>query len=324
MVKTLKQWVLPPRPKPGRKSTTRELAAAALVPIKRKDRLSLTALTPATLVLLPSPTLLELAQVPAPAPLALILALMPPLKIIDLLKLNIALIDRENVALKLNLLALINDYRQLKQMVLAGDFAEAMSPALKESPTDYTSPEAHDNGRSSLKRSFGEVLEMLELINDINELLYGTPGTLLAPLPVKAEEDAFSQYIMLELRLYLDESDDDSSDIHNDMALPLLRLLRTISPTLDFDLTLSLTRTTTLTLIGADTPKPRGFATRKFFELPKFEEETPAAYAFKFDAMMATPHPDDEYHMVNDFLEEKLHDNDLKYYVDHDQILDKW
>ena len=324
MVKTLKQWVLPPRPKPGRKSTGKELAAAALVPIKRKERLSLTALTPASLSL-SSPS--AQAQVPTPAPLALILALMPPLKIIDLLKLNIALIDRENVALKLNLLALINDYRQLKQMVLAGDFTDAMAPAFKDPVSEYTSPEASadNSGRSSLKRSFGEVLEMLELINDINELLYGTPGTLLALLPAKAEEDAFSQYIMLELKLYLDESDDDSSDIHNDMALPLLRLLRTISPTLDFDLTLSLTRTTTLTLIGvADTPKPRGFATRKFFELPKFEEETPAAYAFKFDAMMASPHPDDEYHMVNDFLEEKLHDNDLKYYVDHDQILDKW
>ncbi|KAA8907783.1 hypothetical protein DIURU_000470 [Diutina rugosa] len=252
---------------------------------------------------------------------------MPPSKIIDSLKSNIALIDRENVALKSNLLALINDYRQLKQMVLAGDFTDAMAPAFKDPVSEYTSPEASadNSGRSSLKRSFGEVSEMSELINDINELSYGTPGTSSASSPAKAEEDAFSQYIMLESKSYLDESDDDSSDIHNDMASPSSRLSRTISPTSDFDLTSSLTRTTTSTSIGvADTPKPRGFATRKFFELPKFEEETPAAYAFKFDAMMASPHPDDEYHMVNDFLEEKLHDNDLKYYVDHDQILDKW
>lgn len=311
VVKTLKQWVLPPRPKPGRKNLVHDLAATTPM---------------ATSV--SSPT----TGGTTPPRVVAITSSLPPPKIIHQLKGNITAIDRENLALKLSLLLLISDYQHLKNLVLNGDYIDAT--ATSPSAT-VANANANANRVKATKRSFAEVAAMLELINDINELSYDTPTVLVSSLPVATtatdtiDDDAFAQYITLEANppSYLDELDDDISDQgHHDIDLPLLRLLRTISPTLDFDMTSSLTRTTTQTSVAtvADVGKVKAFGSRKFFELPKFEEEASAAHAFKFDAMMLAAAPDDEYHMINDFLEEKLIDNDLKYYVDHDQILDKW
>ncbi|CAN3367349.1 hypothetical protein DICA3_F09384 [Diutina catenulata] len=296
VVKTSKQWVLPPRPKPGRKPTSQELEAAAAA--KRKP------------------------IVPKKSPLV---TAMPPSKIMESLKSNIQLIDSENSQLKSNLLSLIHDYKHLKNLVLNGDYIDAAATAKFST--------AH-------KRSFNEASSVNDLINNLNDLTYDTasnsPVSSMVPSPTSAEspvtspapEDTFSQFITLDdpyKPSYLDDSDDDL-DLDDSPA----RLSRTISPsTSDFDsshsLMSSLTRSTTQTSVGTCevAVAKRGSRDRKFFELPKFDEEV-GPHVFKFDALMSAPYPEDEYHMINDFLEEKLLDNDLKYYVDQDQILDKW
>lgn len=273
MVKTLKQWVLPPRPKPGRKTDGVHLVMAVPQALK-------------------TPT------------------------IVERLSSNIGVIEGENLALRGRLLLLISEYNHLKSMVLSGDYIDlaVASPATIASAS--ASATVPVTASALKKRPFADVLAMVELINDMSDSYTVKP-------PADGDDDAFSQFITLENAggptSYIDELDDDEVSDHGS---PSLRLLRTISPTLDFDLTLLLTRSTTQTLVATVEPPKRAFAGRKFFELPKFEEEN-AQYAFKFDAMM-TAAPDDDFNPIDDFLQEKFMDNDLKYYVDHDQILDKW
>lgn len=105
----------------------------------------------------------------------------------------------------------------------------------------------------------------------------------------------------------------DDEEIDEDMDSPLLS--RTSSP-LDDDntsLMLSLTRSTTISSLSNSTFDTKNNSV-KFFDLPSFQTNKPFNNIFdnlgnQFDVLKQ-----DKYNLINDFLEEKLIDNDLNYY----------
>ncbi|KAK6459325.1 uncharacterized protein RJT20DRAFT_124547 [Scheffersomyces xylosifermentans] len=141
----------------------------------------------------------------------------------------------------------------------------------------------------------------------------------------------------------IDFEDEDEDDIDSPSSSGLLS--RTTSPSSDFEsnsLMSTLTRSTTVSSINTTTQFPlldkkSGYPFKigrnNFFELPKYEEEDLGDYQFKFDDAMNTPSTlqsslpsdQDQYNMINDFLEEKLLNNDFHYYVENDNNDDmKW
>jgi len=141
----------------------------------------------------------------------------------------------------------------------------------------------------------------------------------------------------------IDFEDEEEDDIDSPSSSGLLS--RTTSPSSDFEsnsLMSTLTRSTTVSSINTTTQFPlldkkSGYPFKigrsNFFELPKYEEEDSGDYQFRFDDAMNTPSTlqsslasnQDQYNMINDFLEEKLLNNDLHYYAENDNNDDmKW
>lgn len=191
---------------------------------------------------------------------------------------NIKLVSKENTELKVKLLNLINDYKLLKQFVLNDD-------------------------KSSKKRSFNEIetenftqtkfevgtFDTMELIDSVLKLI----DEIAEPKPVESEG-------------ILDFIEDEEIDDDYDMDSPLLS--RTSSPLDDENnlLMASLTRSTTVSTNNSFYEKP----SHRFFELPKYSSGNSVKNASsKFDVLQQ-----DKYNLINDFLEEKLIDNEVTYY----------
>lgn len=134
----------------------------------------------------------------------------------------------------------------------------------------------------------------------------------------------------------IDFEDDEDEESHSPTSTSSTGLSRTTSPSSDFEnnsLMSTLTRSTTVSSVNTamlyfdkKSVNPFKTNTARFFELPKFDESLNNAsnrpdrhHFFSFDQSMNSPPPpssdQDKYLMINDFLEEKLLNNDLEYYV---------
>lgn len=187
---------------------------------------------------------------------------------------------------------------------------------------------------------------MKELISDMNDLSHNTPS--LSPAepdtPIEMEEsDGFTDidvdnevfsFINLDIvdgrqTFPIDEeSEPDSEDEDDESESPLLS--RTTSPSTfseneENSLMTTLTRSTTVSTNNSffqdRKTKPSNSAV-KFYDLPSF---TPSDYSFTFEtidhsANLMSIIQEDKYNMVTDFLEEKLIDNDLDYYVQNERL----
>jgi septal ring-binding cell division protein DamX len=276
-IKTSKQWVLPPRPKPGRKSTP-----------KRKDKDDTRLTSKHT----------DISSVSRNA-----ITTHSPVGANSIDKgiiSRISAIDQENLDLKVSLLSLINDYKNLKQLVLNGNYLDELS--LPISTTSH-------------KRSFHETETVDDLAEELKDLTHSsinpTPSSPQTNNPTsnsKSDED-FSKFINYE-RSIVDDFESDIDDF--DMESP--QLSRTTSPGSsdeDNSLMSTLTRSTTVSSVNTSSVAPT--KSNKFiFDLPKYEEEDGEAYAFKFENL-------DDYNQVNDFLSEKLITNDITYYENFNQ-----
>ncbi|ODV78521.1 uncharacterized protein CANTADRAFT_22511 [Suhomyces tanzawaensis NRRL Y-17324] len=240
---------------------------------------------------------------------------------------NIKLVDSENLALKSSLLSLIHDYKYLKDLVLNKGYGEV---------------EDEDLDKNVHKRSYGEVevkeqldseiatsALMNELINDMNDLSYTKKSQ---------SKRKFNHYKDFEKLDTVEDSDGDidfEDDEDDDALSPSSTALsRTTSPSSDFEnnsLMSSLTRSTTVSSVNTITNQvpmldKKGYPFKnssRLFELPRFEEHASSdTYSFQFDDALNADQ--DQYHRINDFLEEKLLTNDLDYYVENQYGDRKW
>ncbi|CUM62706.1 uncharacterized protein PRCAT00000262001 [Priceomyces carsonii] len=302
-VKTSREWVLPPRPKPGRKPTE--------VPKNRKRKL---AQKPASKL------------IPSNSPMAAnnsnswcassnnnnsnnnsnksrnhnnstsqLMRTENCQKECNLgattIEKNIEVIERENGQLKNHLLSLIHDYKSLKNMVL-------------NKPSHPVQVE-YDGISGARKRAFAELNDpMNELITDMNELSHDTPAFDDSEASPEAED--FLSFIDYD-RVSDHELEED------DELIDSPALSRTTSPSSDTENSLmsSLTRSTTVSTYNSNIER-KNF---KFHDLPVYSNED---YTFTFDQESNKKYmsiiEEDKYNMVTDFLEEKLISNDLNYY----------
>lgn len=189
VVKTSKEWVLPPRPKPGRKpicedkkkeekKKTKKETKPRKKYTKKCDREEVNSeIMDDVLNRWASPDVASLKQ-------------------------NIANVDRENTALKATLLSLIHEYKHLREMVLKYN---PNSPLEFESLTLQTSlipspnsPVTTPEEMVSHKRSFQELNDtetglLNELISDMNGLSHKEMSTEFEGLPVIPETEATSK-----------------------------------------------------------------------------------------------------------------------------------
>lgn len=200
---------------------------------------------------------------------------------------NIQLIENENNDLKYKLLNLINEYKVLKSMVINNEFPNTIRE------------------KDDKKRSFQQLNnEDLKIIKEDEPLNFN-------------KDEIFD---------FIDDREIDDEEIDDDMDSPLLS--RTSSP-LDDDnnsLMLSLTRSTTISSISNSIIDSKGNNSSigfslsnglngplksNFFELPNFSDEKPdfSNLNNQFDILKQ-----DKYNLINDFLQEKLINNDLNYY----------
>lgn len=320
-ITTLKNWVLPPRPKNARKK----------VPDKKKK------LTPAIAAPKVAPKLaipkmapqLRPHQIPKQQPSKLISTTLRPsiggpsqygLESVDDLHSSIKAIDRENYQLKTRLLSLIHDYKSLRALVLRA--------AVDGSPT----PDLYDLATTARKRLYTEMGDvggdpMSELIVNMNELSHTSPtGGYLDSDPLTTPLEPAMEIMEPELFDFvnLDSDFDDLDDDHRtqlgemDDDLDSRSLSRSISPSAsDTDenlLMASLTRSTTVSTNNSTFDrKPI-----KFYDLPSYSEDN---YGFSFEKIdphdkMMSVIEEDHYNQVADFLEEKLMSNDVQYYVE--------
>lgn len=218
---------------------------------------------------------------------------------------NIKTIERENFQLKTHLLLLIQDYKLLRNVVL------------------------NNTASSFRKRLYHELDPMNELISIMGDLSHDTQGHVtdsefeddVESPPKKHEktEDVFS-YINLDNEMLLKQIEEEGElpDEEVDEDIDSMALSRLTSPSgmseIDENsLMTSLTRSTTVsTNTSFINSKPY-----KIHELPAFTSEmSPFTFA------NINPHDEnmsiiqeDKYNSVTDFLEEKLLDNDVSYYV---------
>ncbi|RLV91289.1 hypothetical protein JA1_003967 [Spathaspora sp. JA1] len=302
IVKTSKEWVLPPRPKPGRKPV-KEAPSTCKSKIKPRKKYQKKVNIPNTdTTTNTSTTTTTTTQLSD---------LHQDINDISCIMKNIKTIDTENLSLKSTLLSLIHDYKHLKDLVL--------------NPEVITSiPQPLDSNVH--KRSYTEV--------KTNEVLAPstTPSTSTEfEKFINIDVDADDLHKKSKLTDYFDPVENSDIDIDFDdeyeynnmlMTSPTLssELSRTTSPYSDFEnnsLMSSLTRTTTVSsIMSFDKPKFTLTTNNKFFELPKYDEEEQddSDYNFKFDELMNNS-KNDQYNMITDFLEEKLITNDIEYYT---------
>ncbi|CAH6723642.1 hypothetical protein CLIB1444_18S00122 [[Candida] jaroonii] len=201
---------------------------------------------------------------------------------------NIQLIESENNDLKYKLLNLINEYKVLKSMVINNEFPNSIRE------------------KEDKKRSFQQLNnEDLKIIKEDEPLNFN-------------KDEIFD---------FIDDREIEDEEIDDDMDSPLLS--RTSSP-LDDDnnsLMLSLTRSTTISSISNSIIDSKGNSSSNlgfslsnglngplksnFFELPNFSDEKTdfSNLNNQFDILKQ-----DKYNLINDFLQEKLINNDLNYY----------
>lgn len=301
-VKTLKNWVLPPRPKNARrrlekpkkekpkdakKEIKRELKIEPKVEIKLEPRDD----KPLEPVMKPSPS--KASCDPLAAELAA----------------SIGNLDKENYQLKIKLLSLIHDYKRLKSHL-------ALAPVDPESPAvDVDSPVL-----ASRKRVFTEVDPMNELISNMNHLSHRSPSDLSIP---EEHELSLSEQLLepedaLDVFNYVNLSDSEDED-----EFELTLLSRLVSPGCSETdgeglLMTSLTRSTTVSTNNSLIPEKKPML--KFYDLPAYLD---SEYGFSFEPIdpqdkMLLVIEEDHYNQVADFLEEKLLSNDVEYYVDKD------
>lgn len=301
-ITTLKNWVLPPRPKNARKCKSPKRAKAS-APVKAALAKAPAAPHPATHTPEPPHASKPAQHQPVPQR-ARDVSHCTELHCAQSLEASIAAVDRENYHLKTKLLLLIHDYKSLKTLVTAPASSRALAPNLYD----------HTTAR---KRVFHELAAdpMSELISDMSELTHTSPAVTDTP-----EEEVFN-YVNLEAT-DLDDSGDDL--LADDDDLDLACLLRLSSPsTSETDegalLMTTLTRSTTVSTTNSTSVLERKPPVPvRLYDLPSFSEDN---YAFMFENI--NPHgkvmsviEEDHYNQVADFLEEKLLSNDVQYYVD--------
>ena len=250
---------------------------------------------------------------------------------------NIAIITSENQQLKTHLLSLIYDYKNLKHLVL------------DRSPSSSPVPLHLVSSTERRKRSFTELNHsdpMNKLISDMNDLSHNTPSlspaepdTPIEPVDnmeysdTEIDQEVFS-FINLDIldqrkTFPIDEESEPDSEVEDDEN-ESPSLSRTTSPSTfseneENSLMTTLTRSTTVSTNNSffqDRKVKPGNSAVKFYDLPSF---TPSDYNFTFEnidqsANLMSIIQEDKYNMVTDFLEEKLIDNDLNYYVQNERL----
>lgn len=308
IVKTSKEWILPPRPKPGRKPVgqpnnnnnnqqqTPQLQQQTQQPIKPRKKYQRK----------------TTAKSSIPTSLTQLSDLCEDINDLTSVVKNIKIIESENLSLKSTLLSLIHDYSHLKNLVL--------NPKISL-PLDSN---VH-------KRSYNEVQTFDETSSNISST---NEFEKFINMDIDEDEDIIKK---TKFNKYSIDSDLDEDDImmDEDLRSPLLsatssaELSRTTSPYSDDcfsesnSLMSTLTRSTTVESASAHTifEKPM-FSFKKvnnFFDLPRYEEQEGGDdYNFKFDELMNVKKSrNDQYNMITDFLEEKLLNNDIRYYIDN-------
>lgn len=326
-VKTSKTWVLPPRPKPGRKPTNEKVEICKEK--KRKPKTTATIIEHQSTSPVPTPSQPPIRpankqQANGSQQSSRCSSLPKQTKqrintdkseAQDLSK-NISLIDRENGQLKTHLLSLIHDYKHLKNLVL-------------NKPQSLPHHLAFEDTTTARKRSFTELVNvdpMNELICNMNDLSH-SPGEAYASniepsSPIEdsdSEIDEVLNYINLDYDIY-DEDEDIGS----------LELSRTTSPSAmsetdgENSLMTTLTRSTTVSTNNSMINEKKLFKEEnfRFYTLPEFSTKD---YEFSFADINANDKKmsiiqEDKYNMITDFLEEKLIDNDLNYYVQNESF----
>lgn len=307
-ITTLKNWVLPPRPKNARRAKTTEKKkkpAAIPTPVPKQP--------------------LPINSVAAPSRTLSCVKLSPSLNPVDDLHHAIREIDRENYQLKTRLLSLIHDYKSLRALVLNTASSEENTAALYDSATTARKRLFTEMGDELLDSQIPEQIgdPMSELILNMNELSYKSPGSELHIDETTAIDTQLFDFVNLDSDF---EETDEIADGEIDDELDSQSLSRSISPsaseTEENSLMTSLTRSTTVSTNNSIfEKKPVLF---KFYDLPAYSEDK---YAFSFeeidphDKMMAVIE-EDHYNQVADFLEEKILSNDVKYYVEKNTQLE--
>lgn len=300
-ITTLKNWVLPPRPKNARKSK--------VVDKKKKPPTAIAAST--TTPKTADASLGLSSSMQSSGSLAV-----PRLESVDELHSNIRVIDRENYHLKTRLLSLIHDYKSLRALVLRTNVDD--SPAL------------YDTATTARKRLYTEMGDpMSELIVNMNELSHTSPTgeftwdlePLTTPMEASVEPMEPELFDFVNLDSDFEDLDDHAPELAEiDDDLDSRSLSRSISPSaseIDENLLMAtLTRSTTVSTNNSSVDrKPTLF---KFYDLPAYSEDS---FHFSFDKVdphdkMMSVIEEDHYNQVADFLEEKLMSNDVKYYVE--------
>lgn len=248
---------------------------------------------------------------------------------IESLTKNIQAIDHENHDLKATLLSLINDYKLLKQVVVNNDYnskKRSFHDVLATASNDVkVQPEEAINDMTSDSEIDTPVLHALDTVNLSSKHSKSLNSDSKSSGDVEVEE-------FLDEKLLSDYMIDEDEELDDDV-MDSPELSRTSSPTDDDNsLMMSLTRSTTVSTNNSFMDRPI-----RFLDLPKFNDSNfmsndhsmhlkhsnPYAsmsssssnakplvnFVPKFDVLQQ-----DKYNLVNDFLEEKLIDNDLDYY----------
>lgn len=314
-ITTSRNWVLPPRPKNARRAKASDKKKKLVPAASAPSKLTLPKHQAPTMPVRTSTSVPKQCS-PAPNP-----------STIDDLQLSIREIDRENYQLKTRLLSLIHDYKALRALVLHTAPSEASPTAsLYDSATTARKRLFTEMGEDHLDEQLPELGDpMSELILDMNELSYKSPGS---ELHLELETTAIDTQLFDFVNLDSDfEEADELADGEIDDELDSQSLSRSISPSAseneDNLLMTSLTRSTTVSTNNSTfEKKPVLFF--KFHDLPAYSDNK---YAFSFedidphDKMMAVIE-EDHYNQVADFLEEKLLSNDVKYYVEKNTLLE--
>lgn len=327
-VKTSKTWVLPPRPKPGRKPTNEKFEICKEK--KRRPKSSPSIIEEKSASPLPQQASqiqpASKQQISGSQPTSRCLSIPRQQKqpscvgkgAVNELNKNISMIEKENSQLKTHLLSLIHDYKHLKNLVL-------------NKPQSLPHHLAFEDTTTARKRSFTELVNvdpMNELICNMSDLSY-SPGAAVASniepsSPIEdtdSELDEVFNYINLDNHIYDEDEDED---------IESLELSRTTSPSVmsetdgENSLMTTLTRSTTVSTNNSMMNEKKTYKDEqfKFYALPEFSTKN---YEFSFDEINPNDKKmsiiqEDKYNMITDFLEEKLIDNDLNYYVQNESF----
>ncbi|CCE81834.1 Piso0_002509 [Millerozyma farinosa CBS 7064] len=324
-IKTSKQWVLPPRPKPGRKPVNEMSDKEKKKNRDKEKHKDISEARESKTGSRPTQVVAASGAGTSTGPVAL--SKDPALvsreakcttsgkSELDTLNKDMTTIEHENIQLKNHLLCLIHDYKRLKNQVL-GQSQSAMLQKLE-----------FDGPSTSRKRLYTELApaeEANDLVSTISDWQQqqqpGRLGSFSLDLSSPIDETDYENDDVLNYIKLDDEYDDD---FEGDSPA----LSRTTSPSAmsetDENSMMSLTRSTTVstnTSSFSDSRKPQKSKCFRFYDLPEF---TTMNYDFTFnkdisdDNTLHSVMHEDKYNMVTDFLEEKLIDNDLSYYVEN-------